>query len=83
MGKLLEAQMSKPRSGRGFESGLYIKPLCMSLYGGGEGIEDVREIREDNSLREVVKMEEIPSSLPRATGSGGRQGGEAWRAWRR
>jgi len=62
VGKLLEAYMSKPRSGRGFEAGLYIKPLCMSLYGGGESIEDVREIREDESLRDVVKMEEIPSS---------------------
>jgi hypothetical protein len=62
VGRLLEAYMSKPRSGRGFEASRYIKPLCMSLYGGGEGIEDVREIREDESLREVIKMEEIPSS---------------------
>jgi len=33
----------------------------MTLYGGGEAIEDAREIREDDSLREVVGLEEIPS----------------------
>ena len=62
VGKLLETYMSKPRSGRGYEAGCYIKPLCMSLYGGGQSIEDVREIREDESLREAVGLEEIPSS---------------------
>jgi hypothetical protein len=45
--RLAERYMPKARSGRGFEAIRYIKPLCMSIYGGGESIEDVREIRED------------------------------------
>ena len=62
MGKLVETHMPEARSGRGFEAMRYIKPLSMSLYGGGESIEDVREIREDDSLREATEMGEIPSS---------------------
>jgi len=34
----------------------------MSIYGGEQSIEDVREIREDESLREAVQLEDIPSS---------------------
>ena len=62
VGRLVETHMPGPRSGRGFEAMRYIKPLCMSLYGGGESIEDVREIREDDSLRQAVQLEETPSS---------------------
>jgi hypothetical protein len=37
----------------------------MRIYGGGESIEDVREIREDHSLREATELEEISfSSAP-------------------
>jgi len=60
--KLVEKYMPGPRSGRGFDPTKYIKPLCMSIYGGGESIEDVREIREDESLRQAVQLEETPSS---------------------
>jgi hypothetical protein len=62
VGSLIERHMPKPGSGRGFEAVRYILPLSMMLYGGGEAIEDVREIREDGSLGEVVGFEEIPSS---------------------
>jgi hypothetical protein len=59
---LIDEHMPRPGSGRGFEATSYIKPLSMVLYGGGETIEDVREIRGDDSVREVIDLEEIPSS---------------------
>ena len=62
VGRLVEKYMPRPRSGRGFGAISYIKSLCMSMYGGGESIEDVREIREDDSLREAAQLEQIPSS---------------------
>ena len=62
VGSLIDRHLPKPGSGRGFEPIRYIKPLSMMLYGGGEAIEDVREIREDDSLREVVELGEVPSS---------------------
>jgi hypothetical protein len=58
----IDRHMPKPGSGRGFEATRYIKPLSVALYGGGETIEDVREIREDDSVREVLELEQIPSS---------------------
>lgn len=60
--KMIDRHMPKPGSGRGFEALGYIKPLSMVLYGGGESIEDIREIRGDHSLREVIELKEIPSS---------------------
>jgi hypothetical protein len=60
---LIDEHMPRPGSGRGFEAASYIKPLSMALYGGGETIEDVREIRADDSLREVGALEEIPFSF--------------------
>jgi hypothetical protein len=32
------------------------------LNGGGRSLEDLRELREDGGLREVLKLEDIPSS---------------------
>ena len=58
---LIERHMPKPGSGRGFRATSYIKPVSMALYGGGETIEDIREIKGDNSLREVLELDEIPS----------------------
>ncbi|OGP54193.1 MAG: hypothetical protein A2Y65_08440 [Deltaproteobacteria bacterium RBG_13_52_11] len=49
-------------SGRGFEAIRYIKPLSMTLYGGRETIENVREIRRDHALTEAIGLEEILSS---------------------
>jgi len=60
--ELVGRHMPSPRSGRGFEAISYIEPLSMMLYGGGEAIEEVREIREDHPLREAIQMERIPSS---------------------
>jgi len=57
VGLLVEKYMPRPGSGKGFEAIRYIKPLCMSMYGGGESIEDVREIREKDSLREATQDE--------------------------
>ena len=59
--ELVDRHMAQPESGRGFKAILYIRPLSMMLYGGGEAIEEVREIREDHPLREAIQMERIPS----------------------
>jgi hypothetical protein len=59
---LIEHHLPKPFSGRGFEPIRYIKSLSLMLYGGGEAIEDVREIREDETLRQVVGLDGVPSS---------------------
>lgn len=62
LGAIVDRHMPRAGSGRGFKAISYIEPLSMMLYGGGEAIEEVREIREDHPLREAVQMERIPSS---------------------
>jgi hypothetical protein len=59
---LIDRRMPGPGSGRGFRSRDYIKPLSMTLYGGGEAIEDVRELRGNQVLGEVCGVKRIPSS---------------------
>ena len=67
VGQLVDTYMPGPRSGRGFEAIRYIKPLCMSIYGGGESIEDVREIRSSAALgwrsSPVGTLVAMPSTL--------------------
>ena len=58
---LISKYMPMPGSGRGFCAISYIKPLILMLYGGGESIEDVREIREDKTLREAIGLKQVPS----------------------
>ena len=59
---LISKYMPMPGSGRGFCAISYIKPLILMLYGGGESIEDVREIREDKTLREAIGQKLVPSA---------------------
>lgn len=60
--ELVGRHMPRAGSGRGFKANSYVEPLSMMLYGGGEAIEQVREIREDHPLRGAIGMEVIPSS---------------------
>ena len=59
---LISKHMPMPGSGRGFCAANYIEPLSMALYGGGETIEDVREIREDAPLRKAIGLKQVPSA---------------------
>jgi len=51
-----------PRSGRGYKPSAFILPLILMLNGGGKAIEDIREIKVDEGLRELLCIEQIPSS---------------------
>ncbi len=57
----VERHLPKPGSGAGIEAINYVRPISMTLYGGGEKIEHTREIREDKALRAVLGMDTIPS----------------------
>lgn len=80
--ELVARHLAGPGSGNGYEAISYVAPVSMTLYGGGETIEDVREIREDHTLREVIGLDCIPSSsaigdwLKRMGGGGGINGME-------
>lgn len=57
----VEASFSPPGSNRGYQAWSYLQPLLLMLVGGGRHVEDLREIRDDEALRKVVGLSQIPS----------------------
>ena len=72
--ELVDRYLPKPGSGAGYTASEYIFPLVLMLNGGGRSIEDLRQIREDRGLREILPLKRIPSSD--ATGDWLRKMGE-------
>jgi len=60
--KSIDSSLPKPGSGAGYKPSEYIFPLVLMLNGGGRSLEDTRQIRDDDGLREVLPLEHIPSS---------------------
>lgn len=80
--RLILEYMPRPKSGRGYDPCAFIKPLSMTLYGGGACIDDMKEIREDVALRKASGLKAVPSSsaqgdwLKRISLTGGIEGME-------
>ena len=58
----LDRELPKPGSGAGYFPREHILPLILMLHGGGRSLEDVRQIKDDQGLRELLAMERVPSS---------------------
>jgi hypothetical protein len=58
----IDRYLPKPGSGAGYKPSEYIFPLILMLNGGGRSLEDTRQIRMDEGLREILPLERIPSS---------------------
>jgi hypothetical protein len=58
----IDGYLPKPGSGAGYKPSEYIFPLILMLNGGGRSLEDTRQIRADEGLREILPLERIPSS---------------------
>jgi hypothetical protein len=61
--ELVNEYFPKVGSGNSYKASEYITPISLMLYGGGESIEDVREIRGDATLRKLTGLQKIPSVL--------------------
>ena len=59
---LIDKNIAKPLSNRGYEAEHYILSLMMMMYAGGEAVEHVRELREDQALSSLFSDLIIPSS---------------------
>jgi len=51
----------RPLNGKGFDHMIYITPIMLMMYAGGHSVADIREIRDDNALRELLGMATVPS----------------------
>jgi len=60
--KSVDTYLPTPGSGAGYHPSEYIFPLILMLNGGGRSLEDTRQIRTDEGLREILPLERIPSS---------------------
>ena len=57
-----DSYLPKPGSGAGFRASEYVFPLVLMLNGGGRSLEDVRVIRDDTGLREILSLDRVPTS---------------------
>jgi hypothetical protein len=51
-----------PGSGAGYMPSQYIEPVILMLQGGGRSLEDMRVLRNDMALVEILGIQDIPSS---------------------
>lgn len=59
---VLDKDLPAPGSGVGYSAGEHIFPLILMLNGGGRSLEDLRQIRDDQGLREVLGLHRMASS---------------------
>ncbi len=61
-----------PGSSVGYSPFTFVFPLLLMLNGGGRSIEDLRIISQDYGLRDILNIDEIPSTgMQSGTGFGG------------
>jgi len=59
---LLSNHLPKPKSAIGYSPVEFCLPLLLSIHGGGSTLEDIRMIRLDSALRDLMLLPKIPSS---------------------
>ena len=60
--KVIDEELPAPGSGKGYKPSRFVIPLILMLHGGGKKLEDLRELKGEVSLRELIGMEEFPAS---------------------
>ena len=60
--KVIDKELPRPGSGRGYKPSQFIMPLILMFHAGGKKLEDLREIKGETSLRELLEMERLPAS---------------------
>ncbi len=60
--EVIDRELPRPGSGRGYKPSQFALALILMLHGGGKRIEDLREIRGEVTLRKLLGMEDMPAS---------------------
>lgn len=58
--EVIDRELPAPGSGRGYRPSKFVMPLVLMLHGGGRKLEDLREIKAEVTLRELLAMKELP-----------------------
>jgi hypothetical protein len=59
---IIDRELPSPGSGHAYKPSEFVMPLILMIHGGGKKLEDMREIRGEVSLRELLGMEDLPAS---------------------
>ena len=59
---VIDRSMPEPGSGAGYKASEYMFSLVLMLNGGGRSLEDMRVIRNDVGIREILPLDRVPSS---------------------
>jgi hypothetical protein len=62
LARLFDDELPQPGSGAGYRPSQFVMPLVLMLHGGGRTLEDLRELRRDTGLRELLCLHEMPSA---------------------
>lgn len=60
--RVVDRELPGPGSGAGYLPSQFVEPLVLMHHGGGRSLEDLRQIRLDLGLRELLGLEQIPST---------------------
>lgn len=60
--EVIDRELPAPGSGHGYRPSKFVIPLVLMLHGGGKKLEDLREIKGEPGLRELLGMKEMPAS---------------------
>ena len=60
--QVIDRELPPPGSGHGYKPSQFVIPLLLMLHGGGKKLEDLREIKGEVSLTELLDMKELPAS---------------------
>lgn len=60
--KLVDQYLPQPKSNRGYKPFAFIQPLLLMLHSGGRSLDDIRVIKEDRAMREVLHLDVVPTA---------------------
>jgi hypothetical protein len=60
--QIIDGELPPAGSGHGYTPSQFVMPLILMLHGGGKTLEDLRELKGEVSLRQLMDMEEMPAS---------------------
>jgi hypothetical protein len=60
--QLIDHELPPPGSAAGYEPSAHVLPLILMLTGGGRTLEDLRILRNDEGLRYLLQLNDMPSS---------------------
>lgn len=62
MAERIDQQFPLPKSNRGFAPSIYIQSLLLMQHEGSFHLDDIRHLRDDEALREVLDLKTLPSA---------------------